>query len=477
MVEYIKEGKIAVIVGCSDDEKEIEIPEYIDDLPVGKIEANSFNELTRLKKVIFPKNLRLIGSYAFAGCKNLKEIVFKEGLEVIEDWAFISCNIDTINLPNSIKKIGENAFMGNMAKEQVEKFLAKKGMNKKKIKNRKYNATIFPIGLLDSIENIKNDLISERAKYFIEQVDDLEEEFIKSFNLDIPFIFDGDDFLVGIYTHQPLINPKIEVSKESLEKIGLYEENDPDFLQLNLNVMSEEAIVGELVIKTPYLEEANFEIVDVYSLEDNGYRYFIHVNANLGSYGTGNIKREFAFDIFKDLEGKYLTQCKNNLIPEEVYLSIKKEIDDAKIDTLKSFLKQVSGVPVLQYLMSLIEAFLGDEELDHTPVMDFITNKLLNIYNSLGDFASFEDVCFNMKDATRFINSYVGLTLEELKEKYGVYIQDEEGKALTTEEIANYRSYLSENDFNYTLYAEFLNYMYQLMSKMNQEFSMKTYQE
>ena len=46
MVDYIVEGKIVVIVGSSDDEEEIIIPEFIDELPVAKIGANSFNELT-----------------------------------------------------------------------------------------------------------------------------------------------------------------------------------------------------------------------------------------------------------------------------------------------------------------------------------------------------------------------------------------------------------------------------------------------
>ena len=51
MVDYIVEGKIVVIVGSSDDEEEIIIPEFIDELPVAKIGANSFNELKNLKRV------------------------------------------------------------------------------------------------------------------------------------------------------------------------------------------------------------------------------------------------------------------------------------------------------------------------------------------------------------------------------------------------------------------------------------------
>lgn len=477
MVEYIKEGKIISILGCTDDEKEIIIPEYIDDLPVAKIAENSFNELKKLKRVVLPKNLRLIGSYAFAGCPNLEEVVLSEGLEIIDDWAFISCNITSLNIPSTVKQIGPNAFMGNTVKTQVSEFIAKKGVMKKKIKPRKYNAAVFPIGLLDSVENLTNDIITERARYYAGQVEQLEEKSISSCNLDVPFLFDGDEFLVAIHSPIPLSNPSITLAKEAQEKIGKYADDDPDFLVLDLNVVSENTVIGELIIKTPYLENIEFDIIDVYSIEERMYRYYIHVTVNVSSFGTGNVSREFAMDQFKELEGKYFTQLQNGLITEDIYDQIKTEIDEVAIDTLKSFLKQLDGVPVLQYLMDVMNAFLTDDELDDEPVIEFITDKINNIYDTLGDFTSFEDVCFSMKDANRFINQFTNMTLEELKQKYGVYIHDEDGKQLSVEEIANYRTYLLENDFNYNLHADFLNYIYQLMSKMNQEYAMKTYQE
>ena len=477
MVEYIKEGKIISILGCSEDEKEIIIPEFIDDLPVAKIAENSFNELKKLKRVVLPKNLRLIGSYAFAGCPNLEEVVLSEGLEVIDDWAFISCNISSLNIPSTVKQIGPNAFMGNAVKFQVNEFIAKKGVMKKKIKPRKYNAAVFPIGLLDSMQNLTNDIITERSRYYAGQVEQLEEKSISSCNLDVPFLFDGDEFLVALHSPIPLSNPSVCLAKESQEKIGKYADDDPDFLVLDLNIMSENTVIGELIIKTPYLENVEFDIVDVYSIEERMYRYYIHMTINVSSFGTGNVSREFAMDQFKELEGKYFTQLQNGLITEEIYDEIKNEIDDVAIDTLKSFLKQLDGVPVLQYLMSVMNAFLMDEELDDEPVIEFITEKINNIYDTLGDFQSFEDVCFSMKDANRFINQFTNMTQAELKHKYGVYIQDDEGKQLSVEEIANYRAYLLDNDFNYNLHADFLNYIYQLMSKLNQEYAMKTYQE
>ena len=44
MLQYEIEGKIAVITGCSATDTEIEIPEYIESCPVGKIASKSFNK-------------------------------------------------------------------------------------------------------------------------------------------------------------------------------------------------------------------------------------------------------------------------------------------------------------------------------------------------------------------------------------------------------------------------------------------------
>ena len=48
---------------------------------------------------------------------------------------------------------------------------------------------------------------------------------------------------------------------------------------------------------------------------------------------------------------------------------------------------------------------------------------------------------------------------------------------LSINDMKAYREVFVENEYNFTLYADYLNYMYQLMSRMNQEFSMRTYQE
>ena len=62
-------------------------------------------------------------------------------------------------------------------------------------------------------------------------------------------------------------------------------------------------------------------------------------------------------------------------------------------------------------------------------------------------------------------------------EKYEYYLRDDEGNELSINDMKAYKEVFVENEYNFTLYADYLNYMYQLMSRMNQEFSMRTYQE
>ena len=106
MITYEVQGKIAIANGSTKEDVNLTIPSTIDGFLVSKIEQNSFTEMSKLKKVIIPKSVKVIGAYSFANCPMLKEVILEEGVEVIEDWAFISCNIEKIVLPKSIKSIG-----------------------------------------------------------------------------------------------------------------------------------------------------------------------------------------------------------------------------------------------------------------------------------------------------------------------------------------------------------------------------------
>ena len=478
MLQYEIEGKIAVVTGCSATDTELEIPEYYEGNPVGKVKEGAFSEAPRLRKITFPRTMRLIGAYAFSACKNLKEIFFSEGLETIEDWAFISCAIEEITLPTTIKSIGENAFMGNVVKPFIDEYIVSINKSRNRIEGRRNNMTIFPIGLLDSVENISNDIIQDRSKYHYGQVDAYETGTVTLDKLDIPFAFDGERILLAIYSQSQKSNFKIEVTGASRKKMGVYEYSDPDFLAVTFNVYAGDERLGEQTIKTPYLEDAKFEIEDIITKEDRGNIYFLVVKCDLSCFGNANPNSEFKFNIFDELKGKYLAQYQRSLISEVVYDDIIAQIDFEAIDALKSYLSQVIGSPILTYVLNMFEALNNDEEFEAKDKLNkYMDNNFKGIYNSIGSFETFEEACFGLDKVLNYLPRLTGLKLNELKDKYGIYLSDDEGNELTLADMKAYKEVFVENEYNFTLYADYLNYMYQLMQRMNQEFSMRTYQE
>ena len=57
-----------------------------------------------------PAGLKVIEEEAFFGDRNIDEVVLPEGIEVIGERAFAKSGLTKINLPSSLKKIGDNAF-------------------------------------------------------------------------------------------------------------------------------------------------------------------------------------------------------------------------------------------------------------------------------------------------------------------------------------------------------------------------------
>ncbi len=478
MLQYEIEGKIAVITGCSATDSEIEIPEYIENCPVGKIAPNSFNKMNKLRRVTFPRTLRLIGEYAFAGCKNLKEIFFTEGLETIEDWAFISCDISEVILPTTIKSIGDNAFMGNNVKRYIDDFISSQKKTKQNKEGRRENMTIFPLGLIDSLDNITNDIIADRARYHYGLIDGYDSGIINFDQLDIPFIFDQDEFILAIYSQSQKSDFGIEINVETRKKMGSYDLDDPDFLDMRLTVYAGKENLGELCVKTPYLEDASFKILEVIPKQDRGNIYFLRVKADLSCFGNANPDSEFKFNLFEELKGKFLSQYQRALISEAVYEDIIAQINFEALDTLKSYLTQVIGSPIMSYYFEMFDALMNDPEFtEKEKLQKYNDNILTNIYQTMGSFESFADACFSFDKAISYFSRITGLKKDELIEKYEYYLRDDDGNELSINDMKAYKDIFVENEYNFTLYADYLNYMYQLMSRMNQEFSMRTYQE
>ena len=79
-----------------------------------------------LGTIEFPNSLRIIGDNAFNSCSSLEDVIFNEGLEYIgydQMWgggSFAGCDLHEINLPDSVKEVGNNCFAGNVHVESVK---------------------------------------------------------------------------------------------------------------------------------------------------------------------------------------------------------------------------------------------------------------------------------------------------------------------------------------------------------------------
>lgn len=79
------------------------------------IQENMFRECTALESVELPNSVRVIGEAAFCDCKKLRMVGWPKHLEKIGAWAFSGCDFRTLcGLPSTLELVGTGAFAQNM---------------------------------------------------------------------------------------------------------------------------------------------------------------------------------------------------------------------------------------------------------------------------------------------------------------------------------------------------------------------------
>ncbi len=99
------------------------IPARYNGLPVTEIRSNGFMGFAEIERVvIFGRNLKTVGSSAFAMCKKLQSIEFPEGVTEFGVHAFFSCSaLKSVSFPASAVSIGGKmgVFRGCSALESI----------------------------------------------------------------------------------------------------------------------------------------------------------------------------------------------------------------------------------------------------------------------------------------------------------------------------------------------------------------------
>lgn len=138
----------AEITGYLGKERNITIPEKIDDYSVTSIGSAAFYN-SDIEKISFSSSIHSIGWWAFYGCKKLTSVELNDGLNTIEYGAFMNCHkLKEVSLPYTVYSIGEDAFGVNCSTSKnindhySKKFVSKQSYSyNKNFKIKGYDGT------------------------------------------------------------------------------------------------------------------------------------------------------------------------------------------------------------------------------------------------------------------------------------------------------------------------------------------------
>ena len=476
MLNYEIDGSMAIITGCTRDEDIISIPQTIDGHVVCRISDNAFSGMNNIKSITIPGSVKQIGAYAFSSCKGLSRVVIAEGCEVIMDWCFISCPIKELNLPHSLKEIGKHCFLGTSFKDEVE-ILRKEKEKTRGISSRlNSKACVLPLAFNDNLGLINHDFISTRAKYTNEQFIAYSKGNIGPMDMDIPLIFDGEQFMLALYTKEDIEVLEFKLSADIERELGKTSPDDPDFLVLAVDIIGDGKEIGSFIIKTPFLFSLSFKTLKIASKKAREFRYYcITLEATMKCLGNGNVDRIFALNQFEELIMKYKASFNNKVISKERLNSYIKRIDSTKLRLLGDFFKEVKGSPLLTYAIKIFYGVLNDSDLANKRIRDYAEDKLKLYYNELSSFDSFQDMCFNLDDSLGEIVEELAINLEDLAKRYSIELTDPMGNLITVRQAKSYKRDFIDNDDNYRLHAKYLILAYKEMQKINNDFIIDKY--
>lgn len=108
---YTIEEDAVTLVEYSGKAKILDIPEFINELPVKALGDKLFRNNYQLTEVAIPDSVATLGTAVFRGCFGLEKVKLPAGLTRIPNEAFFFCSsLETIDLPASVASIGAYAF-------------------------------------------------------------------------------------------------------------------------------------------------------------------------------------------------------------------------------------------------------------------------------------------------------------------------------------------------------------------------------
>lgn len=110
---YTVEFGKATLVKYTGNSSNITVPATLDGKPLVEIENGAFYNNNYINSVILPDTVKKIGQGVFKGCENLQNVHFPTDITFIPEEMFDGCSsLKEFNFSTKIKKIGQGAFRG-----------------------------------------------------------------------------------------------------------------------------------------------------------------------------------------------------------------------------------------------------------------------------------------------------------------------------------------------------------------------------
>lgn len=101
----------AVVTGYNGTMTDVAVPEQLGGAPVTEIGYYAFEAKYDITSVTLPETVKIIGEGAFMDCSSLASINIPAALEGVDRGAFVACtSLDSVRLPSTVKYVHEEAF-------------------------------------------------------------------------------------------------------------------------------------------------------------------------------------------------------------------------------------------------------------------------------------------------------------------------------------------------------------------------------
>ena len=261
-----------------------------------EISYSAFSNCKKIKSVILPESVKVIGEYSFASCSNLEKINL-EKVEKIENSAFSCCDkLRIVNL-NSIKELGSSAFklcginelnisgLEKIPREgfsncsELEKIVIGEGTTTIERSAFEWCDNLIDITLPKTLKTIEDSAFIGCKKIEKINLSNEVETFTYSFESSIydkirPKTNENQDDNTSSYSIQELLNETKNMSKDEIEKFirKLLTEHKLDHFDTSnitdMNNIGFNKDNGEITWKCPRCGYCTFYLWDL--LADNG---------------------------------------------------------------------------------------------------------------------------------------------------------------------------------------------------------------